>query len=133
MTEPQVNPEWRRGSRLLSGIRLGPHLGTGRAFQTTCGLEYNLPLGSRAHVEIFGRGHMQASPTRLAAISRSEFVAEVLSDQRGFFFESYRKSDFASLGIGDEFVQDNQSGSSGGVLRGLHYQIKHAQESWCGL
>jgi len=68
---------------------------------------------------------MQASPTRIAEI---QIVSpEVLSDQRGFFFESYCKSDFESLGIGDEFVQDNQSGSSGGVLRGLHYQIKHPQ------
>ena len=52
---------------------------------------------------------------------------EVFSDERGFFFESYSKSEFGTLGIDATFVQDNQSGSSAGVLRGLHYQIQHAQ------
>jgi dTDP-4-dehydrorhamnose 3,5-epimerase len=43
-------------------------------------------------------------------------------DDRGFFMETYKHSDFASNGIREYFVQDNYSRSSRGVLRGLHYQ-----------
>jgi dTDP-4-dehydrorhamnose 3,5-epimerase len=46
----------------------------------------------------------------------------VYSDERGFFLETYRRSDFVAGGIADPFVQDNHSRSSRGVLRGLHYQ-----------
>jgi len=46
----------------------------------------------------------------------------VLGDDRGFFMETYKKSDFAANGITEEFVQDNHSRSSKGVLRGLHFQ-----------
>ena len=48
---------------------------------------------------------------------------EVFRDGRGFFFESYSKEIFSKNGIDTEFVQDNHSRSSKGVLRGLHYQI----------
>jgi dTDP-4-dehydrorhamnose 3,5-epimerase len=51
----------------------------------------------------------------------------VFTDSRGFFLESYNKQTMAKLGIVDEFVQDNQSFSRRNVLRGLHYQIRHAQ------
>jgi len=44
------------------------------------------------------------------------------SDGRGFFLESYKKSEFETYNIFAEFVQDNHSFSSRGVLRGLHYQ-----------
>lgn len=47
---------------------------------------------------------------------------KVFGDNRGFFMESYKKSDFAAGGIDIEFVQDNHSKSSARVLRGLHYQ-----------
>jgi dTDP-4-dehydrorhamnose 3,5-epimerase len=47
----------------------------------------------------------------------------VFGDDRGFFFESYRKDIFKENGIDVEFVQDNHSLSQKGVLRGLHYQI----------
>jgi dTDP-4-dehydrorhamnose 3,5-epimerase len=47
---------------------------------------------------------------------------KVLTDERGYFFESYNKKNFKELGITYEFVQDNQSQSTRGVLRGLHYQ-----------
>jgi dTDP-4-dehydrorhamnose 3,5-epimerase len=51
-----------------------------------------------------------------------------VSDQRGFFMETYRRSQFAAAGIDDVFVQENQSSSQRGVLRGLHYQNPpHAQ------
>lgn len=46
----------------------------------------------------------------------------VFGDNRGFFMESYKKSDFVKNGIDVEFVQDNHSKSSARVLRGLHYQ-----------
>ena len=48
---------------------------------------------------------------------------KVFGDNRGFFLESYKKSDFFNNGIKDEFNQDNHSKSTKGVLRGLHYQI----------
>ena len=51
----------------------------------------------------------------------------VLSDQRGFFLESYQKQRFSEAGIPFDFVQDNHSKSNQGVLRGLHYQIKQPQ------
>lgn len=47
---------------------------------------------------------------------------DVFEDDRGFFFESYNKNKLKSLGIGVDFVQDNQSFSQRGTLRGLHYQ-----------
>jgi dTDP-4-dehydrorhamnose 3,5-epimerase len=46
----------------------------------------------------------------------------VHGDPRGFFLETYRRSTLAELGIEDEFVQDNQSRSRAGVLRGMHFQ-----------
>ena len=52
---------------------------------------------------------------------------KVIEDSRGFFMESYNRHDLAELGIAHNFVQDNHSRSSRGVLRGLHYQIGHAQ------
>jgi len=51
----------------------------------------------------------------------------VFGDERGFFLESYSERVFAELGIRHRFVQDNHSRSAQNVLRGLHYQIKHAQ------
>lgn len=48
----------------------------------------------------------------------------VLGDNRGFFVETYKKSEFFKNGIEIEFVQDNHSKSSKNVLRGLHYQAK---------
>jgi len=46
----------------------------------------------------------------------------VFPDDRGFFIENYKKSDFEKAGITEDFVQDNHSKSAKGVLRGLHYQ-----------
>ena len=46
----------------------------------------------------------------------------VFEDDRGFFLETYRESDFAAAGLADRFVQTNLSRSKRGVLRGLHYQ-----------
>ena len=53
---------------------------------------------------------------------------QVFGDARGFFFESFNQRDFAEkTGVDLPFVQDNHSKSAQGVLRGLHYQIQHAQ------
>lgn len=46
----------------------------------------------------------------------------ILSDDRGFFMETYKYSEFTAHGIGERFVQDNRSRSYKGVLRGLHFQ-----------
>lgn len=53
---------------------------------------------------------------------------DVYRDERGYFFESFQKKKFKESGIDAEFVQDNESCSSAGVLRGLHLQVQpHAQ------
>lgn len=51
----------------------------------------------------------------------------VRRDDRGYFFESYKDSDYQRLGLTMTFVQENQALSERGVLRGLHYQLKFAQ------
>jgi dTDP-4-dehydrorhamnose 3,5-epimerase len=56
------------------------------------------------------------------------FEPQVFKDDRGFFFESYNERVFQQQYTTDKFVQDNQSHSSYGVIRGLHYQLEpHAQ------
>ena len=53
---------------------------------------------------------------------------QVFEDSRGYFFESYNEAEFIKNGISNKFVQDNQSKSSYGVLRGLHCQLgEHSQ------
>ena len=52
---------------------------------------------------------------------------KVFGDNRGYFMESYNKKDFFDAGLTMEFVQDNESKSKKGVLRGLHFQTKHTQ------
>lgn len=51
----------------------------------------------------------------------------VYGDERGYFMETYSQKDMAEAGINEIFVQDNQSSSKKGVLRGLHFQIKFPQ------
>lgn len=69
---------------------------------------------------------LKASPTALPEVLLLE--PKVFGDSRGFFMESYNAKDFAlATGVADHFVQDNHSRSSRGVLRGMHYQIKHPQ------
>ena len=52
---------------------------------------------------------------------------KVFGDERGYFVETYNKQEFAANGLDMEFVQDNQSKSKKGVLRGLHFQKQHPQ------
>ncbi len=56
-----------------------------------------------------------------------EVIPKLFGDKRGFFLESYSKRDFEKAGISVDFVQDNISSSSKGVLRGLHFQKRHPQ------
>ncbi len=51
----------------------------------------------------------------------------IFEDNRGYFMETYNKKDFEEIGITTEFVQDNQSKSTKGVLRGLHFQKEFPQ------
>lgn len=51
------------------------------------------------------------------------FEPHVFEDSRGYFFESYNETVFREQGIDCRWVQDNQSSSTGGVIRGLHYQL----------
>ncbi len=53
----------------------------------------------------------------------------VFSDERGFFMESYRSDEFEKAGIKGEFVQDNHSKSTKGVIRGLHFQKDPCEQS----
>jgi len=52
---------------------------------------------------------------------------KVFGDDRGYFMETYNEPEFKEKGVPYTFVQDNQSRSTKGVLRGLHYQINHPQ------
>lgn len=52
----------------------------------------------------------------------------VFGDERGYFMETYNYNDFKEAGIDMNFVQDNQSSSKKGVLRGLHFQINYPQD-----
>ena len=52
----------------------------------------------------------------------------VFGDARGYFMETYNYNDFKEAGIDVEFVQDNQSASKKGVLRGLHFQYEYPQD-----
>lgn len=56
-----------------------------------------------------------------------EIQPKVFGDSRGYFFESYTEQDFFAAGLNAKFVQDNQSRSYKGVLRGLHFQKNHSQ------
>jgi dTDP-4-dehydrorhamnose 3,5-epimerase len=51
----------------------------------------------------------------------------VFQDERGYFLETFRETRYREFGIYESFVQDNQSHSKGGVLRGLHFQAKQPQ------
>ena len=53
---------------------------------------------------------------------------QVFGDERGYFMETYNYNDFKEAGIPEVFVQDNQSASKKGVLRGLHFQINYPQD-----
>lgn len=65
------------------------------------------------------------TPTGIAGLTVIE--PEVRGDRRGYFMETYQQEAFAAAGLDVRFVQDNQSASVKGVLRGLHFQKQHPQ------
>ena len=64
---------------------------------------------------------MESLPTRLDGVRLLK--PRVFPDERGFFFESYRRSVLAEVGIDEEMVQDNHSRSAHGIVRGMHFQV----------
>lgn len=72
---------------------------------------------------------MQRIETSLPGVF--ELRPVVHGDTRGFLIETYHQKIFTSVGIPETFVQDNHSRSARGTLRGLHYQLKHAQAKLC--
>jgi dTDP-4-dehydrorhamnose 3,5-epimerase len=68
---------------------------------------------------------MRVIPTALPDVRIVE--PRVFRDARGWFFESWNRRTLAGAGLDVDFVQDNHSRSIRGVLRGLHYQVEHAQ------
>src|SRR2546425_8546222 len=68
---------------------------------------------------------MRVTPTALPDVLLIE--PKVFGDARGFFYESWNRRELADAGLDATFVQDNHSRSRRGVLRGLHYQVQHAQ------
>ncbi len=65
--------------------------------------------------------------TKTAIKGLYEVTPTVFGDERGYFMESYHYEDFAKVGLDMAFVQDNQSSSKKGVLRGLHFQTRKPQ------
>lgn len=70
-------------------------------------------------------GNFTFTPTKIKDV----YIIDVKSygDERGYFMETYKKSDFDEAGLVYDFVQDNQSSSRKGVLRGLHFQKTFSQ------
>jgi dTDP-4-dehydrorhamnose 3,5-epimerase len=68
---------------------------------------------------------MNVTPTAHPEVLLIEPV--VYTDARGFFMETFHAPRYAAAGLPDRFVQDNHSRSVAGVLRGLHYQLRHPQ------
>ena len=70
-------------------------------------------------------GKIKVIPTKIRDLVIIE--PQVFGDARGYFLESYSQQDFIEAGLTMKFVQDNESRSKKGVLRGLHFQTKHTQ------
>ena len=70
-------------------------------------------------------GKIHVQPTSIKDLYIIE--PQVFGDSRGYFMESYSEQDFKAAGLSMRFVQDNESRSKRGVLRGLHFQTQHTQ------
>ena len=68
---------------------------------------------------------MKVTPTSLPEVLKIE--PKIFEDERGYFYESWKKDRYQDHGLSGEFVQDNISRSSKGTLRGLHFQEPNAQ------
>ena len=89
--------------------------------QTVCNEVYALKSACYSSITLI----MEFTPTAIPDIILIK--PNLFGDERGFFMETFRASQFAEAGIPTQFVQDNHSGSQQGTLRGLHYQIRQAQ------
>lgn len=78
-----------------------------------------------SQMEPITSGNFTFIPTKIDGVIVVE--SRTYGDSRGSFKEIYKRTDFIAGGIDTEFVQDNQSSSIQGVLRGLHFQINHPQ------
>ena len=74
---------------------------------------------------------MKCEPTEIPDVLL--ITPDVYRDPRGFFVETYNRERYAQVGIDRDFVQDNYSHSCQGTLRGLHYQLPHAQAKLVGV
>jgi len=74
---------------------------------------------------------MTIEPTELRDVLL--ITPKAFPDQRGFFVETFSERRYAELGIAPTFVQDNHSHSRGGVLRGMHFQLKRPQGKLVGV
>lgn len=85
-------------------------------------MEYNVKRGDIVAPLVLGynNARMQFTKTPLDGVILIE--PQVFGDDRGYFYESYSKKKFIEAGITEEFVQDNQSFSERGTIRGLHFQ-----------
>jgi len=72
---------------------------------------------------------MPFSFSRLEISDVKLVIPKHYTDERGYFLESFKESEFSEHGIDAKFVQDNVSFSTKGVLRGLHYQIKPQEQA----
>jgi dTDP-4-dehydrorhamnose 3,5-epimerase len=68
---------------------------------------------------------MRVIPTEIPDVVVLEPI--IYADSRGYFLETYNEQSFEAMGIAERFVQDNQSQSKCGVLRGLHFQVERPQ------
>jgi dTDP-4-dehydrorhamnose 3,5-epimerase len=84
---------------------------------------------STAATAVAGNNNLQIIETSLPGVLIIE--PRVFNDPRGFFMETYRQNALAEAGVRENFVQDNHSHSSRGVLRGLHYQLRQPQAKLC--
>jgi len=75
--------------------------------------------------EVFHMGEIMVTKCGIEGLHVIE--PKVFTDSRGYFFESYNQRDMEVLGFDMKFVQDNQSKSVKGVLRGMHFQKRHPQ------
>lgn len=87
-------------------------------------------MSQKERLYIRGKGKMKVSNFTFSETKiKDVYIIDVKAygDNRGYFMETYKESDFVAAGLDYKFVQDNQSSSRKGVLRGLHFQKQHPQ------
>ncbi len=82
-------------------------------------------MSEKLKEKVITRGNFNFIETKINDLYIIE--PKVFGDDRGYFMESYNRRDFVEVGLDMVFVQDNESKSKKGVLRGMHFQIKFTQ------